>query len=294
MIHAPVKRTPVVNRTPVKRIPILLNSVRCESCVLHRQCSIRGVIPDCSGKPFYYVDITSKTLNKDLTSVLKQDIMPYILVEYKSQEYSSNLIELSKKLSVKNLPMYLVTSEPVPEEVLTVMSTNPFNIIQATLNCDTRDSVKSSNLREMFFVARNCGIHTILRIEPIMPGVTKSYEVIDLINSMKNCINHIMLKFVSINRLQDKLQYLSYKDWLMSGEYFEYKDGVYSCTNEFISEFMGNLLVAIGKKTIAICGESNECRGLPMRLSKKVDGLYEIMSVEDTNKTLMEGYYENH
>lgn len=193
-------RTPIVNRKPVRqhrmpvkrhsifsRIPITFEATEFTGCPLfNSQCF------NCASENNYC------EWNTDTSECDFQVFRLIRVCEPLSEDETQDLIK--KILFVKSLGCYirLITDAPLDNEVLFTLGYDPLNVIQFNINLldFSKDYIKG--MKHSIFTADNCGLYVGLMLYPIIPGVTKSHEVLEFLNSFRCSCNNICFKYLEL------------------------------------------------------------------------------------------------
>lgn len=220
-----VIRSPIVKRVAIKRTAILSNMSEYSGCLL---CN--GL--ECEG-----------TRNSTLEVICVHKGQKYDWQELESQIW---------KLRDQKKFLRLIIEQDIPKEVLWAASYSEKNILQ--VNIDISQFKANFNwITRNVFLSSNCGLYVILFIYPIVPGVIKSYQVVEILNIFRNVIQfHTALKFSS-----------NYEE-SNNPDFFIEENGRTVCNPDFIEEFMEivNTYAVPKKMHITVCGETEDCTGL--------------------------------
>jgi hypothetical protein len=178
----PVKRHSIYNRVPVAQDSIEfvgcpLSDTHCDDCASENSyCKWDEDTDKCDYHTFRLVRI-SEELNEDEASDL-----------------------LNKIQFVKNAGCYirLITDVPLPNEVLFALGYDPLNVIQFNINILESSEEYLRRMKGSIFIADNCGLYVGLMVYPIVPGVTKSYDVLEFLNSFRCACNNICFKYLEL------------------------------------------------------------------------------------------------
>lgn len=268
-------------RVSVIRKPILSYNLNSNCGLNEFGTGLIEIVNDCIGNFIIKIDIDKLLSFSDVEKVVgtlcRLKYVPYIHMNldsnHKSFVYQDELIT---NLCMMNLPMSLNIIQTIPSYLIEKLSLNPFNILQFPIVVE--DYMNDLyDLQECMYASRSSGLHTILRLEGIIPGVIHPYTIIDILNSMKVCYRHASLKFIEIP-YSKKVSDIS-EDYL--DEYFVRGDSGFICSNTYVKNFMKVLDVFLEPKklSVSVCNNCDNCRGMDLIYSKKLnDTLYNPVS----------------
>jgi DNA repair photolyase len=184
------------------------------------------------------------------------------------------------------LPVMFTTKREVPDWAIEQLKQSPYSSLQVSINtCDNEvwqklapiaDDVTTlvSNLVK----AKEAGVYTLLRVDPILPYITREQDIIDLVDLMLEfkCVDHILFSFAEFGYAAKGKIFKLYQE-LFPEEYPDFESA-------FTERFGGNNIVDtkvrlefFGKMkeklkdtgvTMSTCselivGENGQLRGIP-------------------------------
>ena len=160
-----------------------------------------------------------------------------VSTSHRSSLDTLNSIQRAKQLQQN---ICLSTEKPIERELVWELAYSPQNILQVNV-CMMEPVEKLGWAIELIHLAEICGIVCSLVILPIIPNVTKTENVLRVIDSIKNC-NHctIYLKFspfvqykplvynktISVNGISIPKEYVT-----------RYNSYMWKCSNLYMEEF---------------------------------------------------------
>lgn len=242
-----VRRIPVLEREPViRRTSVFQRKAICSTVVDYRGCIIGDRYTDCNGCT-YCKPGKENEYNDSILLVIDDEIEDW-------QEVIDDII------AAKNNKEYMrvVTDVPLPKEVIYELAYSPFNVLQYNLDLymgkEELDTFKSS-----IFTASNCGLYIAVLLYPILPGVVRVYDVIELINSFRNLCRHVCLKFIEVKEpISPRNGYYNINgeavpEWTLKRT----EDETLQCSDLYISKFLTSLqkYIVPRKINVSICNQ---------------------------------------
>lgn len=215
-------RTPLVKRRPIfRREPVPLNFIAFESCTIG--CK------DCSGNTYCSVDTSREDDNKN-----------FRLIRVKEEKTEEEWNEICKQIAFvesQGCFIRMVTDVSIPREVLFVLAYSPFNVVQYNLNLSSSESYLDG-IKESLFLADNCGLYIALMLYPIMPEATKSYDILEFLNSMRCSCNVICFKFIEFScENHPYMGFFNINGNLIPEKYMEQQSDKFVCSSSFKESF---------------------------------------------------------
>lgn len=183
-------RTPFIKRTSIyNRTPIFVPKVDYEGCII---CD-----KSCNGTKYCEVRIP-KDEDSDSFRLIR------ILDVSYSQDEWDEIVKTIEFVKSQECNVRVVTDRSLPNEVLYKLSYSSFNVVQFNLNLMSHHNM--SKMKRNIFLADNCGLYISLMLFPIIPTVTKSSDILELLSSMRCSCNTVCFKFVELSANQYILQ----------------------------------------------------------------------------------------
>lgn len=240
-------------RKPLKnefvRVPVHVAN----SCVDFRKS---GEVGDCSGNKFRfltYEEIMTE-LDELFTDLLQSSSSFPIHFYYADTDNHKRLIAELRKI---NIPVIVITNQPIPDEVLDNMK-NFWCTVQYVLDSCEIDPGINKSIKN----TQQRGLHVLVQIK-VVPGETKLKDVSALIDYLGYACQRFTVKFA--NMLDVQLPHTNH-----NGEY-------YYCSRDFKTRFISKLNTIFSCKpfiSIAVCGNCDNCKGVEYLRYKNYDGLF--------------------
>lgn len=241
-----LKRLPILNRVPIIQRHPVYSRFSWEKCCL---CSSNV---DCSGRKF------SRLSSK----VLKSCVSVYVSKKFNNWKHLENQLW---KLGTQGVPLRLITEVNLPKEVVWAASYSSDNVVQINLNMmEYNNEIKWVD--NLMSVLNRCGVYCVLCLNPIVPGVVKTYHVVELLARLRNHGKfHVNLKFCRVQgELFKSSGWINFNGNPIPEKWMVNHQGVWECTPEFQHQFLEKVqLYSLPKKlSVSICGTDNNCTGL--------------------------------
>ena len=167
-------------------------------------------------KKYYFMGITEKVLvipsDPDWTKILSK-------------------IQSCKE---RGLTLRLITSVQLPKEIIWKASYNENNIIHININMLHIENF--SWVSQAVRITEKCGILSLLFMYPIVPHVVKTYQVLQIVESVESCLHcELRLKFLELNPEDVSLEE---KENLIKVEDMTLDEHTWKCDPEFINIYM--------------------------------------------------------
>lgn len=193
-------REPVINRRPVKRhrTPVKRHSI-------FNRVPLTSVKTEYQGCQLYGCNCENCVSEQEFcewdADVEKYDFHTFRLIRISEILDEDAESELIKKIHyVKSLGCYirLITDVELPNGVLFALGYNPLNVVQFNINImETSEEVLRS-MKTSIFTADNCGLYVALMLYPIIPEVTHTSGILELLNSFRCSCNNICFKYLDL------------------------------------------------------------------------------------------------
>lgn len=155
----------------------------------------------------------------------------------------------------------LVIDVPIPKEVVWATSFSEKNILQINVNMlDFKTPNSYQWLGETMNIANRCGLFCILLLYPIVPTITRTYEVIRLIDMVRYFGKfHTYLKFLESNNIIHYGNWLNFNNTPIAASNFVYEEPYWKCSDDFKKKFLDIVMLYTKpyKLPISICGKTN-------------------------------------
>lgn len=250
MKHNPISlsRKPIISRTAI------YHRVACYSqCVNYESCKLCNSLYDCNNKE--YVSLNSKSSSEKYRVI-------YVSEDYTDWE---ELEQSIWELSTSKVYLRLIIDTEIPDRVLWASSYSEKNILQINLNM-LKFEKNLPWVQKLMSMAGNCGLYTLLFLYPIVPGLVKTYHVIEALDCMKNSgYHHTTLKFCDIKGCIENEGYINFNGEPINTKYLQkVGDSTWKCTPEYLNAFLDKVnIYAIPRKiSVSICGNTEDCTGL--------------------------------
>lgn len=247
MHRAPfVRRIPVLEREPViRRTSVFQRKAICSTTVDYKGCIIGDKYTDCNGCT-YCKPGEENPQNDSILLVIDDEVEDW-------QEVIDDI------LAAKNNKDYMrvVTDVPLPDEVVYELAYSPFNVLQYNIDLYMGRSELDA-LKASIFTASNCGLYISVMLHPILPGVVRVYNIIELINSFRNLCNHVCLKFIEVKEpLRPCNGYYNINGEAVPEWTLEKAEETLQCSPLYTSKFISSLqkYVVPRKINVSICNQ---------------------------------------
>jgi hypothetical protein len=250
----------------------------------------------CTKDKYMVLNPLTTRSKKDIISLLSSyNTLPYFYLNIDRILDINYIFWTLQQLSSRNLPVYITTSISLPDSILEELSKNPYNVVQFNIGEVSDDSsdyedtelfLKHKNLKKCMYRSKTYGLYVVLRIEPVIPGITRVSRLISLIASVKNSCNHITVSFVRIWRSDDEgATYLKYRGEILDKKHFELNNDIWDCSEEYKDKVMSQLKLFSQGNSLSACRDSQckYCRGMRLKSSTR-DGDMFILNTR--------GYFE--
>lgn len=217
-------RVPTVKRIPiVSRSPISLSNIDFEGCVL---CS-EGC--GCNGANY----CSASTVRGDNPTDFR--LIRIFEGDY-PDEYWMDIIDSIEFVKQQSCNIRMISDVAIPNEVLFSLGYSPFNVAQYNLNVFDKKSIKG--IRESLLTSTNCGIYTSLLLYPIMPEVTKSYDIIELLSSLQYSCRTLCFRFLELpDEYVESQGFYNVNGHLVPSKYMEHVEDKIVCNDYFKENF---------------------------------------------------------
>ncbi len=232
----------LVQRTPIS------------SLLRNFDCPLSYTETDCRGNCFL-------TMNEEKGKYRHFHVnVGFTLEDFDRLETLIWICESDKKL------VRLTTDIELPKELLWAVSFNAKNILQ--INVDMLQFKRNFDwIRRTAHLSNNCGLYNVYCIHSIVPTVVKTYDVLELMDALRNTgYHHFTLKFPQFEIQRKPKDYFNFEGHLVPAKYVTKvrKDHIWSCTQEFIENFVAILNEYIIPRSVSmtVCGTNKDCTGL--------------------------------
>lgn len=158
----------------------------------------------------------------------------------------------------------LIIDKKIPKNVLWASSYDALNILQVTVNMlELPDNLVW--IRELIHLANNCGLYVVLFLNSIVPTVVKTYQVIDIMDMVRNCGHHnFAINFAQFERCKSSDGFVNFNGHPVPTKYLEKTKLGWKCSQQFIEDFVSkiNCYVIPRKVSMSVCGTLQDCTGL--------------------------------
>lgn len=189
-----VKRNPIkYQRTPVKRQaifsrePVYFKEIGYEGCSLCNKLQVNCI------SQTEYCEWNTKP-EKSNFQVFRLITISHELSECETQE----LIEKINHVKENGCYIRLIAEVPLTKEVLFALGYEPLNVIQFNLNLLEEDEDFLRKMKQTIFTADNCGLYVGLMLYPVIPGVTKCHNILELLNSLRNSCDIVCFRYLDL------------------------------------------------------------------------------------------------
>ena len=248
-----VFRCPIIQRVPIlKRVAIFHRKPLCSE-IEWDKCKLCSQLEDCSGNSYVSVDDSPQL-----------EMAKIIRVSSDFEDWK-NLEQQIWQLGAQGEVLRLVTDTSLPKEIIWATSYSDKNIIQANINMlSTKTEIPW--IDKLMSIANRCGVYCVLCLHPIVPGIVRTYHVIDIIDRiMRKGQFHITLKFCEIHgTIIEHNGWLNFNGHPLSTRYMEKTNDGWVCSDEYIQKFLKKLeLFLVTKKlSVTVCSDNIDCTGL--------------------------------
>lgn len=237
------------------------------------------IVSDCCNNKFIYFNKLSHSSKRAIKHYLdSSNEVPYAYINVNLINNLNYILWIITEFTKRNLPVYIETSVDLSNPILDELSKNPFNIIQCNLNqvsnykfdYESEESYKAiENLRELPYKAKINGIYTVISINPIIPTLTKMKNILTLLESEKYNYNHLILKFITIPKKLNTLEYVQFNNIKIDSDYFVLEGNIWKCADWYKDIVKKNIKYFTKGITCYICDEKNNCRGIDIKVSNR-------------------------
>lgn len=251
-----MKRTPIIfsRKAIFHRTAIFRRIALCTQNVSYENCRLCTQVSDCQGQEYLWA-CDEYYEKKDVYRVLYVSSLDCDWVAIEAQIWN---------LENKGLLLRLIIDRDIPDRVLWAASYSAKNIFQVNINMIDLEK-NLSWIQRLVSLAGNCGLYSVLFLYPIIPGLVKSYDVLEVIDNFRNAgYHHITLKFGEITNCDEVDGYLNFGGTPVSTRYLtQTSQGTWECTKEYLKLFTEKIQVyTIPRKvSISVCG-CGDCTGL--------------------------------
>lgn len=249
-MEKPIKvayRTPMISRTAIFPRKPVDTSVIC-----YESCKLCDSFIDCQGNCLESFD-----------SIDNLDCYRVLFVS-KDFENWGELVEIIWSLDVLGVLLRLITDTELPQEVLWAASYNCKNILQ--INLDMTQAENDMNwVRKLMGWSNSCGLFSVIFLYPIIPTIVRTYQVVDVMDSLRNYgCHHFSLKFSKLSGCKSFDDGVCFHGKLIPLKYLTSSECFWECSSRFMEEFMEKInIYSIPRKiSVSICGKSQDCTGL--------------------------------
>lgn len=239
-------RTPTIMRNPiVTRNPVPSEWVKFDSCPL----GCGSCFHSCDGNEFC-----------DYSEVGNPEVFRLIRIEDKqyTDEDWLEIVDAIRITKSQDCYIRMIVDIPVPKEILFELAYSPYNTIQFNVNlfCDNNFFHK---MKANISTADNCGLYIALMLFPVIPVTTKTYDIIELLSSMRCTCNNICFKFLELDINTKKMRgCYNVNGNLVPSEYMEMRDGKLKCS-EFFQETFCTIMMQYTTPRKINCSLCNDC-----------------------------------
>lgn len=249
--HTRVIRNPIIQRFPIiQRVPIFHRKPCC-SGVQWAKCRLCSHSEDCAGNKF---------VSPENTESVGLYRLIYIASDFDDWD---NLEQSIWSLSNQGVLLRLITDKEMPKEIIWAASYSEKNVVQLNLNM-MQFKHEITWIEKLMSIANKCGVYCVLCINPIVPGVTRTYHVIDILDRLqKKGYFHVNLKFCEIpDSIISCDNWMNFNGYLLPARYMKHTQSGWECSSEFKQKFMSKiqLFTVPLKISISACGE-HDCTG---------------------------------
>ena len=130
----------------------------------------------------------------------------------------------------------LISDVPVPKQVVFELAYSPYNVIQINIDL-LLDSQFISDMLDTVTLASNCGLYTSVMLFPIIPELTPTYELLEMINRIHYNCKVVCFKFIEFDLSVCKDGRFELGPVSISDKYFENHNGKYVCSKYYKDSF---------------------------------------------------------
>lgn len=252
-----MERTPVIRKAIIHRTAIYRRIALCTQNVSYENCRLCTQISDCQG-------------NEHLRAIdefyEKKEV--YRVMYISAQDCDWDEIEARIwQLEKKGLLLRLIIDRDIPDRVLWAASYSAKNIFQVNINMIHLEK-NLEWIQKLVAMAGNCGLYSVLFLYPIIPGLVKTYNVLEVIDNFRNAgYHHVTLKFGKIVNCEETDGYLNFGGIPVSTKYLiQTSPKVWECTKEYLDLFVEKVQIYTTprKVSISVCG-NGDCTGLGVK-----------------------------
>lgn len=175
-------REPICRKTICKRTPITSVVVEYDGCGL-----INSTCEECALQQFY-CDWDASLEDYDYNVIR--------LIRIQDIDDTKELLHKIQYVESIGCYLRLITDVPLEDEVLYALGYNSLNVVQFNINI--LDELLLNIMKHSIFTADNCGIYVSLMLFPIIPEVTHTSQVLEILNAFRCSCNIICFKYLEI------------------------------------------------------------------------------------------------
>ena len=249
-----MKRTPIIRRNsiiPREAVSLQGMNVQYDLCVLckgHKSCS-----------GYEYCDAESDGELHEHKSIYR-----LIHVDKDFEDWDALLWQI-KVATVLGTNVRLVLDKQVPNYIIMGLSYSPLNIVQINVDLlNLKEYLKWAGYTAA--MASDCGVFSIMLLNPLVPTVTKTYHVIEVIDNFRNMGNHVSLKFIDFPDLPVVDEHINFNGTAIPVKYLEKTPDGFVCNEWFMQRFMEIVksYTVPRKISVSVCNTMTDCSGIGM------------------------------
>lgn len=189
--------------------------------------------------------------------------------QHQNWDVLNSKMEYAKKCKKS---IHLILNRPVPNEIIWNISYSPYSVIQINIKMSEGNTDWISKLVHL---AEKCGILVILVFHTIIPQLVKVYDVLKILDTVKNCSNYRVILNYSLFFVYGhfkRIKYLNIRHHKISSENLQFVWGkTWRCSDEFISEFQKLVEFYTTHNGIRL----RVCKGAILNEANSYSGLYQ-------------------
>lgn len=246
------KQVPIIQRHSIYHRVAIVRRRPCCTPVNWSKCTLCKSSNDCSGNVY------------NQKNPVKLITVPVGFSDWEQLE--TQIWELQHK----GYNLRLITDQNMPKEIMWAASFSEKNIVQMNLNLMNM-KLELDWVSKLMSLSNRCGVYSVLCLNPIVPGVVRTYHVVDILDRLNGLSHfHTNLKFCEIpEEIPVYNGIINFNGYLTSIRFMEKTSQGWKCKSEFIQEFTEKvqLFSEPRKLSLQVCGNESNCTGLKLNKS---------------------------
>lgn len=244
------RRIPIVNRTAIYQ-RIAQGSIPVE----YHNCQLCENNKDCSGYEYHDPE-QDVSMSVDKAQYRKF----WVNKDFEDWDKLSYVVKIGQVVGTN---LRLIIDKPIPDYIIWSLAHSPLNILQ--INIDMLHTEGNMGwVANMVSLCDKCGVYSVLFMNPLVPTVTKTYHVIEVIDNFRNMGSHVSLKFIDLPDLEVIDGYINFNGTAIPTKYLKKTESGFVCNEFYIEKFMDkvNSYARPYKISVSVCNYGEDCTGL--------------------------------